>query len=446
MHSIKISRSGLLLTFLLLFISTATFAIQDEAAPADTQTFTIESTVTGWQDTTVALAMGDMFTIIGTGAVNIWPNCEDTKVEQGYPDLDCALTTMGPNGTLAFDSAPENYPYPGALVGALVGRVGDGDAFLVGTGGTYTATTDGLLQFAFNDIVDMEDNFGTFGALVTIQDPIAVCCEENEWVDTGVQVIEAQNFTVTASGTINLWPECEEPNDEVIPCADMEIDANGSQRLSAAPDDYPLPGAPVDSLIGRIGEEGEPFLIGASGTFVAETSGMLQVRINTTGDDAADDTGCFYVVITPQDDGQYIAIPGTLDAWMGSSIRVEAGQTVMLSADGILDIWPRCEGEKVREGLPDLNCDNMRMGPIGTNEVDLAPDDYPLPGARVGALVGRFGQGEPFFVGNGGAFTATEAGQLRFRINDIFGMGDNAGGYVVIVRFSDALMVVEPEQ
>lgn len=437
---------SVILAMMSIALAAPVFAYQDEAELANAETFTVESTVTGWQETTVELSTGDMFTIIGTGVVNIWPNCEETKAQEGYPDLDCALTTMGPNGTLAFDSAPQDYPYPGALVGALVGRIGDGDAFLVGTGGTYTAKNDGLLQFAFNDIVDMEDNFGTFGALVAIEDPIAVCCEEGDWVDTGVEVIADQHFTVTASGTINLWPGCEEPNDEGVPCADMEIDANGSQRLGAAPDDYPLPGAPIGSLIGRIGEDGEPFLIGASGTFVAESDGVLQVRINTAGEDAADDVGCFYVVVTPEDDGQYIAIPGTLDSWLGTGIRVEAGQTIILSASGILDIWPRCESEKVREGLPNINCDNMRMGPIGTNEVDLAEDDYPLPGARVGALVGRFGQGDPFFVGNGGAFTATDGGQLRFRINDNFGMGDNAGGYVVIVRFSDALMVAEPEQ
>ena len=55
-----------------------------------------------------------------------------------------------------------------------------------------------------------------------------------------------------------------------------------------------------------------------------------------------------------------------------------------------------------------------------------------MPGARVGALVGRFGESASFLIGNGGTFTATESGELQLRINDIFGMGDNGGGFIVV--------------
>jgi hypothetical protein len=81
----------------------------------------------------------------------------------------------------------------------------------------------------------------------------------------------------------------------------------------------------------------------------------------------------------------------------------------------------------------------MSMSPAGTNAIDLASPDHPLPGARVGALIGRFGEdGAPFLIGAGGTFPVDQSGELFLRINDNFGMSDNEGGFTVIIRADDA--------
>jgi hypothetical protein len=100
----------------------------------------------------------------------------------------------------------------------------------------------------------------------------------------------------------------------------------------------------------------------------------------------------------------------------------------------MLDLWPRCEQEKERAKLPNIDCAKMRMGPDGTDAVEPAKRNYPLPEAHVGALVARIGNGKPFLVSEGGTFTASANGELQVRINDIFGMGDNGGGFVAIVH------------
>ena len=95
------------------------FPVSAQETSGETITITIPGTRMGWLDTGIQLEPGDVFSVQSSGAINIWPNCEETKVEEGFPDLDCSLVTFGPNGTTAFDPAPLDYPYPGGLLGAL---------------------------------------------------------------------------------------------------------------------------------------------------------------------------------------------------------------------------------------------------------------------------------------------------------------------------------------
>lgn len=56
----------------------------------------------------------------------------------------------------------------------------------------------------------------------------------------------------------------------------------------------------------------------------------------------------------------------------------------------------------------------------------------PLPGVSTQALIGKVGNGQPFFVGDSKTFTAANAGHIFLRINDSDkGLGDNSGSIQV---------------
>ncbi len=59
-------------------------------------------------------------------------------------------------------------------------------------------------------------------------------------------------------------------------------------------------------------------------------------------------------------------------------------------------------------------------------------ENVPMPSAPVGALIGRINQGEPFFVGNRAEFIVPEDGVLWLGVNDLW-RDDNTGGLVVRV-------------
>lgn len=430
----------ILLLFIFILMSVvASSNAQDDGEESFTTTITLSGTTVGWVDTGADLAVGDIFTVNANGSINIWPNCEETKAQEGFPDLNCALVqNIGPNGTTAFDPTPLDYPFPGGLLGALVGRIGDNQPFMLGTGGSFTAEFDGRLEIAFNENFILDDNIGGYTVEITVPNPFNYVNTDGNWVDLGITLSAGQAFSITASGTVNIWPTCEtDKANEGFPdldCALMSISPNGTVAFDPAPDDYPLPGANVGALVGRIAD-GDVFLIGDGGMFVADSDGLLFVRINDRADYAGDDVGFFNIVVTLENGGELVPVPGTINDWISSGHSYTVGETVTLSASGTLDIWPLCEVEKFDRGLSNLDCALMRMGPTGTTELEVAPDNYPLPQGRVGALVGRFGDsGTPFLIGNGGIFIADADGELQFRINDIFGMDDNAGGYVVLIE------------
>src|SRR6185295_14809247 len=68
----------------------------------------------------------------------------------------------------------------------------------------------------------------------------------------------------------------------------------------------------------------------------------------------------------------------------------------------------------------------------GAKSGELASDDYPLPKVRIGALIGRFGDGTPFLIGTGGTFKADRDGVLQLRVNAVADMEKPEGGYVVV--------------
>ena len=85
---------------------------------------------------------------------------------------------------------------------------------------------------------------------------------EPMWQSTGVTLTAGQPVTITASGT---WSD-----------AGVMLTAAGHPSVTVAGTNSPYPaGAPLLSLIGRIGPGGAPFLIGASSSFTPAASGVL---------------------------------------------------------------------------------------------------------------------------------------------------------------------------
>ncbi|GAB5493530.1 MAG: hypothetical protein Phog2KO_37450 [Phototrophicaceae bacterium] len=123
--------------------------------------------------------------------------------------------------------------------------------------------------------------------------------------------------------------------------------------------------------------------------------------------------------------------------WRDSNVEVEAGDTFVVVAGGIINFWDFCEAQKVANGQPDIDCDSLILPPEGGDPTTITgeplPSDmslFPVPSAPAHSLVGRIGT-QTFFVGSGGTFTAEESGTLEFRTNDID--NNNVGTFFVAV-------------
>ena len=103
--------------------------------------------------------------------------------------------------------------------------------------------------------------------------------------------------------------------------------------------------------------------------------------------------------------------------WMNSSVSVRAGQRVMISASGIVN---------THGGHEDSN-----SGPNGQKYM-CGAIECPLQGEMYGALIGRIGDLETFFVGRYLEFAATGDGQLYFTVND-WECDDNSGTFELVI-------------
>ncbi|MBY0458419.1 MAG: hypothetical protein K2V38_13850 [Gemmataceae bacterium] len=94
---------------------------------------------------------------------------------------------------------------------------------------------------------------------------------QNEWMDTGIEVTSGQQLEVTATGRVDQWPQ-------------------GPGQYMVGPEGQPgfqRPGAPAPvgvpgQVIGRIGPNGTPFAVGASYKGKASESGRLYLRIGAS--------------------------------------------------------------------------------------------------------------------------------------------------------------------
>jgi hypothetical protein len=130
-------------------------------------TVTVPST-DPWTTTNITLQAGQTFHISANGSANQCgsynPNCTGNRGIDVYTN---------PAGNSAFETCAGQYgpcQLNGVFYGALVGQVGDGAPFFVGTGGTFTADASGTLQLGYNDH-RFDDNVGAYQAIITVNAP-----------------------------------------------------------------------------------------------------------------------------------------------------------------------------------------------------------------------------------------------------------------------------------
>jgi hypothetical protein len=105
-----------------------------------------------WTSTGITVTKGQVVTLASSGEVQLSSDAADVAMLGG--------SKLGRRIT--------NGPLPGALAGALIGRVGNGQAFGIGDQATLTMPDSGLLFLGVNDD-NVGDNQGAFTVTVTAQ-------------------------------------------------------------------------------------------------------------------------------------------------------------------------------------------------------------------------------------------------------------------------------------
>lgn len=107
-----------------------------------------------WTDTTIDLGAGDEITITANGEV-----IDDIN---NHPDR-----TFTPDGEPDLEGEHSGDPHRDINHAALIGKVGDGEAFFVGSDHAFTAADAGRLHLGIND-GRFDDNAGAYDAVVTV--------------------------------------------------------------------------------------------------------------------------------------------------------------------------------------------------------------------------------------------------------------------------------------
>lgn len=256
------------------------------------------------------------------------------------------------------------------------------------------------------------------------------------WTDTGMDVRAGEMVIFVANGQIMFGRD-----------ASMTASPEGNPAMKNQ--SYPVPGASVGTLIGRVGRTA-PFVIGTNRRAIQmPANGRLRLGVNDDG--RGDNSGVFHVVIRdvgngtmgngsagPQ--GRAYGYPGNRGngygggygdllspstglqvqanvAWTDSGIDVQAGDMLSFSPSGEVR-WGRGGGDTASA---DGNSASIR-------------DSYPVRGAPVGALIGRVAGLAPFMIGsNTGAIRMPASGRLLLCVNDD-DRRDNSGAFNVVIR------------
>lgn len=106
-----------------------------------------------WTDTGIDVKAGDQIAFVTTGRIKI-------------ADGSAPEATAGPDGSGAFNAPRTNYPVPAMAVGGLIGRVGTGAAFPIGSNSQkIRMPANGRLFLGVNDD-GVGDNSGAFNVTI----------------------------------------------------------------------------------------------------------------------------------------------------------------------------------------------------------------------------------------------------------------------------------------
>lgn len=243
-------------------------------------------------DTGIDLRSGDSVTIAATGNVTA-----GRRAGVVSPD----------GGRVGFGGIAGTYPVAGAGVGALIGyiRLTNGQMtqpFIVGSQQTITAPVDGRLFLLINDD-NYSDNSGSFSVRITYtpsntsqtnypsgptgsSEKIVNVYADSPGVDTGVDLRQGDNVTISATGSIYSR-------------GTGAISPEGNRRYDSNAGSMPAPDAAFGALVGYIrmnnGQTTAPFVIGSQRTLTAPADGRLMLMVND--DQSRDNSGSFRVRI-----------------------------------------------------------------------------------------------------------------------------------------------------
>jgi hypothetical protein len=232
-----------------------------------------------------------------------------------------------------------------------------------------------------------------------------------QWTPTNITVHQGERLTFQVSGQIKPIG-----NGAFV----------GPEGGSGKSPNFPLADANIGALIGRVGD-GQPFAITGVGDVVMAADGQLFLGIND--DNVSDNSGAFTVRVSPASNavgttgtlpfgqGNTIAVDATRP-WTPTGITVQQGEQLTFAVSGTISWWHGAAGETTGNG--------GALDPKLQNE-------YPVPSAGVGALIGRV-NGHAFMIGRSGQpITMPASGQLFLGINDRE-FDDNSGAYTVSIQ------------
>ena len=127
------------------------------------------------------------------------------------------------------------------------------------------------------------------GTSIDFQVPNFVLPADAGWINSGIAVTEG--FTIAAYGEAVTTDLDEYPGSFSGP--------DGQEYYCYDSDDYTcaLNDAPFGALVGRIGEDGEPFFIGANHTFTPAESGALYLSVNDYLGYYDDNSGSYWIFL-----------------------------------------------------------------------------------------------------------------------------------------------------
>jgi hypothetical protein len=132
------------------------------------------------------------------------------------------------------------------------------------------------------------------------------------------------------------------------------------------------------------------------------------------------------IALVPKDVTNTLAVPAQYP-WTDTKIHLSVGDDLLLKASGTINVSsgnPQFDNTPAGQGPADPQC-------IGNSDTPWG-DDWIAEGLPCWSLIGRIGNGTPFFVGSEYLSVVKQPGELYLGVNDQKGaFGDNSGSWTV---------------